>query len=63
VGEIESTFELLRDNPRIGHSRSEHGAGLFSFPTGHHVVYYRIRPNTIRVVRILHERADPTRHL
>jgi toxin ParE1/3/4 len=63
MGEIEATFELLRDNPRIGQSRSDLGARLLSFPTGHHVVYYRFRANTIRIARILHERADPTRHL
>jgi toxin ParE1/3/4 len=63
LDEIEATFELLRDNPRIGHSRSELGSRLLSFSAGHHVVYYRIRANTIRIVRILHERADPARHL
>jgi toxin ParE1/3/4 len=63
LDEIEATFETLRDNPRIGSSQSELGPRLLSFPAGHHVVFYRIRTNTIRVVRILHERADPSRHL
>ena len=62
LDEIGATFETLRENPRIGRSRSEFGAGLLSFPSGHHVLFYRVRANRIRVVRILHERADPARH-
>jgi len=48
MDEIEKTFEMLRESPRIGRSRSELGARLLSFPTGHHVLYYRIGANTIR---------------
>jgi plasmid stabilization system protein ParE len=30
-------------------------------PTQCHVIYYRIGHNEIEIVRILHERSDPTR--
>ncbi|MBA2598677.1 MAG: type II toxin-antitoxin system RelE/ParE family toxin [Chloroflexia bacterium] len=32
-------------------------------PVEHHILYYRIGADEIEVVRILHERTDPTRYL
>ena len=37
--------------------------GLRRMRTGHHFVYYLTGPEAVEVVRILHERRDPTRHL
>lgn len=39
------------------------GLGLRRMRSGHHFVYYWVGDETVEVVRILHERRDPTRHL
>jgi toxin ParE1/3/4 len=50
------------------------GAGLRSFHVRHarpargvhdpvHILYYRVRPGSVDVVRVLHERMDPTAQL
>ena len=36
---------------------------LMAFHTGHHKIFYRIGAGTISIVRILHERMDPGRHV
>lgn len=56
-------FERLQDHPLIGKARDDLRAGLRSWPVEHHVLYYRIKDDVIEVVRILHERADPARHI
>jgi toxin ParE1/3/4 len=55
--------ETLGDNPRLGDAKNDLGAGLYSFPVEHHVLYYRINEDVVEIVRILHERMDPARHL
>jgi toxin ParE1/3/4 len=62
----------------VSHDRSDMLLGLRSFHLRHargedagdrvrrpsHILYYRpIRPDLIEIVRILHERMDPRRHL
>jgi toxin ParE1/3/4 len=56
-------FERLQDHPQIGRVREDLGAGVRAWPVEHHVLYYRVMDDVIEVVRILHERADPARHL
>lgn len=39
------------------------GLGLRRMGSGHHLVFYLIGKDAVEVVRILHERRDPTREL
>ena len=39
------------------------GLGLRRMRSGHHFVYYRVSDEAVVVVRILHERRDPTREM
>jgi toxin ParE1/3/4 len=63
---------------RMTRSRSEVMPGLRSFHTRHvraktseqkvsspvHLIYYQaLQPNLIEILRVLHERMDPVRHL
>lgn len=56
-------FDTLQINPRIGVARDHLLPGLRVYFIQRHVVYYRIVAEVVEVVRILHERADPARHL
>lgn len=58
VANIESCIERLRAYPLSGAPRSRFAAGLRAVKASPYLVFYRINPKQIEVVRILHERRD-----
>lgn len=75
---IAATFRLAAKAPDVTMNRDRHEllAGLRSLHTRHarpadesvrrpvHVIYYRMSaPGLIEIVRVLHERMEPSRHL
>lgn len=59
---LDRHLEHLVDNPELGKARPEIRAGLRSFPYEHHIVFYRIMTDHVRVVRVLHESRDMPRY-
>lgn len=60
---IDHTIESLREFPELGRQRDDLCDRCRYLTVERHIVYYRIEQHTIEIVRILHERVDPTRHL
>jgi toxin ParE1/3/4 len=60
---IQVHFEKISKNPDIGRRRNEIKLELFSFPYSSHIIFYRILPDRIRIVRVLHGRRDLPKHL
>jgi toxin ParE1/3/4 len=58
LSELEECFKQLIANPKLGRERTEIRVGLRSLVLKHHVVFYRIGDNHIRIVRILHGSRD-----
>ena len=58
VSDFDVVFENLARHPNLGRDRSEIREGLRSFLHKHHIVFYRIMMDKIRIVRILHEARD-----
>lgn len=56
-------IEQLIDNPEMGKSRATIRSGYRSIQVNSHIIYYRIEDDTIRVIRVLHERMLPAKHL
>ncbi|MGJ3262504.1 MAG: type II toxin-antitoxin system RelE/ParE family toxin [Salinarimonas sp.] len=63
LGEINATFARLASGRRRGTPVAEVASELMKTRAGSHVVFYRTSDDAILVVRILHERMDPRRHL
>ncbi|MEM0933566.1 MAG: type II toxin-antitoxin system RelE/ParE family toxin [Bacteroidota bacterium] len=61
--DLQGYFNALTKNPDIGKHRDEIKAGLYSLPHVSHVIFYRILPDRIRIVRVLHGRSDIPKHL
>lgn len=63
------TRQLWRDiasvagRPSLGRECSEVRKGYCKYPSGSHVLFYRVIADGIDVVRILHERMDYGRHI
>ncbi len=47
----------------MGLEREELLSNMRSFPVDSHVIFYRLKQYQIEVVRILHGRQDPQRHI
>jgi len=60
---VNQAIALLRENPRLGRSASDVKPGYFKFVTLSHVIYYKLPPGTLDVIRILHKSMDVERHL
>jgi toxin ParE1/3/4 len=55
---IDAKLELYADNPTMGTPRDRFASGLRSFSVGNYLVFYRIGPDGIELVRVLHGARD-----
>ena len=60
---LEARLTQLACRPLVGRKRDELAPGLLCFPFESHVVFYIATDFGIAVVRVLHERQDPFRHI
>ena len=58
---LTQAISSLSEYPESGMRCSQLFPGCRAYPAQRHVIYYRIGHNEIEIVRILHERSDPTR--
>ena len=61
--ELTDTFARLAVGPKLGTACDHIRTGYRRRSVGRHVVYYRITDYGIAVIRILHDRMLPARHL
>ncbi len=60
---LKERFWALIKQPLIGIERSELMPEMRSFPVESHIVFYQVRSKKIEIIRILHGRQDPNRHI
>ena len=63
VRQLWNDITYLAADPRRGQDCAHIRAGYQKFSSGSHVVFYRLIPGGIDIVRILHSRMDFGRHL
>lgn len=63
INEIRTAMEHIAERPDIGREVNEIRDGYRRYSVGSHLIFYIARNDTIDVIRILHHRMDPTRHL
>lgn len=59
-------FRWLCDNPSLWKLRQDITEGLYSYPQQSHVIYFRTdedAPEVIEIVRVLHGRMEPAKHV
>jgi len=61
--ELHQIVTFLAENPRIGISRGDVLAGVYSFPHMSHVFYYFFDDEKLEVFAILHKNQLPEKHL
>ena len=66
VDALVSRFDWLCNNPSLWKRRPDIAGGLHSYPHQSHVIYFRANgdaPQLIEIVRVLHGRMEPHRHV
>ncbi len=63
ISSFDDDFLTIKNHPLIGKDRSELILGLRSYIKGQYIIFYRIIPNGIRIVRIIHQSRDLPFHL
>ena len=60
---IKNQFWLLTQQPLIGTERPELLPDVRSLPINSRTLFYRVTTTRVEVIRVLHGRQDPQRHL
>ena len=60
---IKNQFWLLTQQPLMGTERPELLPETRSIPIERHTLFYRVTANRVEIIRVLHGRQDPQRHL
>lgn len=63
VRDIEAAIVRVADDPRRGPACDEVAREYRRYAIGRHLLFYVERADGVDVVRILHQRMDPSRHL
>jgi toxin ParE1/3/4 len=63
AAQIDAALENLRLNPHAGRARNEYFPGCRNVVAGKHLIYYETLPGRVHILRILHERVDPSPRL
>lgn len=61
--QLDAGMQGLTSNPKVGKSREKVRKGYRSIQINRHVIYYRLHGQIIDIVRVLHERMIPEKHL
>lgn len=60
---LHERFQMLAEQPTQGRKADELALGLRRVEYQSHIVFYIPKNNGIRIVRVLHQRMDVTKHL
>ncbi len=60
--QLQNTFKVLTQSPKIGTSCDYISSGLQKYNSGSHVIFYRLVSVGIDIVRVLHKNMDFESH-
>ena len=63
LGDLDACFHEIGANPALGNSAEAIRAGYRRIRAGSHMVFFRKAGNEVEIVRVLHMRMLPGRHL
>lgn len=60
---LKAQLWTIAEQPEMGVERKELLPNMRSFPIENHVIFYRLEIEQIEIIRVLHGRQDPQRHI
>lgn len=61
--QLDARFHWLAQYPTLGTASDDIKPGYWRYHEGRHVIFYRVSNTGVDIIRILHDRMLPTRHL
>ena len=61
--ELDAVCQHLAEYPNLGMAVDRVRRGYRRLGYGRHVIYYRVHPDEVEIVRVLHQSMDAPRHL
>jgi len=58
IDELHETIQLLGRQPGLGRQREDLAVGIQSLPFRRYIIFYRVVPNSVEIVRVLHGARD-----
>lgn len=55
---LDDAVAILADYPELGPGRTDLGKGIRFFPVENWIIFYRVEPGWIEIIRILHAARD-----
>jgi toxin ParE1/3/4 len=63
LARLDAWFHLLAREPHRGRACDDIRAGYRKYHVGWHLIFYRVSPEGLEIIRILHDRMDIENHL
>jgi toxin ParE1/3/4 len=63
LGDLDACFQKIAENPTVGNSAEAIRPGYRRIREGSHVVFFRKAGDEVEIVRVLHRRMLPEKHL
>jgi len=63
LSQLDARFQWLAHNPTLGLDSAHIKAGYRRYVEGRHVIFYRVARGRTEIIRVLHVRMLPVRHL
>ena len=63
ISEIRAAIERIAGDPQRRRNCDEIREGYRRYGIGSHLIFYIVRTDSVDVIRILHQRMDPARHI
>jgi toxin ParE1/3/4 len=60
---LDDSMRLLAENPRMGRAIDDVREEYIKFLSASHMLVYRLKPDAIEFIRVLHKSMDVERHL
>jgi toxin ParE1/3/4 len=63
ISELRAAVERIAEDPDRGRACDDIREGYRRYRIGSHLIFYRVAADGVDVIRILHQRMDPSRHM
>lgn len=58
IRDLNTAIQRVGENPRLGQACNEVSPGYRRYPTGSHMLFYKVRDDAVVIIRVLHQQMN-----